>query len=528
MKKTIFLLAILFNFTFISAQIMEMDILKFVQPDINGTARYTSMAGAFGALGGDASAIKDNPAGLGVYRRSDFTATLNILTQSAKATWAGYDGKNHQYNAKFDNLSYVIAYPTWSQKTGLNTGLLYSNFSFSFNRLKNFDRNLIINGGEFEVSMSDYMAHLANNASNSNMSYENDRVAWLSVLGYDAYLINEVLNSENKKEWQPELRDGERTIPTYNLKERGSVDEYSFAWSGNISNRLYLGMSLNLQTIDYLVYSTYNENFVGANDYYFTLRNEFSMSGYGCNVKMGAIYQPADFVRLGLSFQTPTRFLMSDTYNPSIDYSLYSLALDKNGKEIGMVDGKDIRPEDNDGRLMTGFSDYKMKNPMQWNASAAYFFGKKGLLSTEYVYNALGNAMLYDTDNSTDGFERQNNNMNNVLQSMHTIKIGAEYRATDNVSLRAGLATTTTATKQDAVKEMFSNTLRTDSEFFRHTGTNYITAGIGYRERYWYFDFAYMHKQLNESFMPYDTNALEAAEVTTSNNNFVATFGFRF
>ena len=32
-----------------------------------GTARYSGMAGAMGALGGDGSAIKDNPAALGIF-----------------------------------------------------------------------------------------------------------------------------------------------------------------------------------------------------------------------------------------------------------------------------------------------------------------------------------------------------------------------------------------------------------------------------------------------------------------------------
>ena len=41
------------------------DALLLAQEDITGTSRYTGMAGAFGALGGDLSAITDNPAGAG-------------------------------------------------------------------------------------------------------------------------------------------------------------------------------------------------------------------------------------------------------------------------------------------------------------------------------------------------------------------------------------------------------------------------------------------------------------------------------
>ena len=48
------------------------DALLLAQEDITGTSRYTGMAGAFGALGGDLSAIADNPAGAGVFNFSEW------------------------------------------------------------------------------------------------------------------------------------------------------------------------------------------------------------------------------------------------------------------------------------------------------------------------------------------------------------------------------------------------------------------------------------------------------------------------
>ena len=96
MKKKILTIAIILNCSFIMAQ-TEFDALKVVQSDINGTARYMSMAGAFGALGGDASAIKDNPAGFGIYRSSEMTGTLNLMVQNSNSIWNatnGYDNLN--------------------------------------------------------------------------------------------------------------------------------------------------------------------------------------------------------------------------------------------------------------------------------------------------------------------------------------------------------------------------------------------------------------------------------------------------
>ena len=44
---------------------------------MSGSARYISMGGAFGALGGDVSAISDNPAGSSVFLNTEIGGTIN-------------------------------------------------------------------------------------------------------------------------------------------------------------------------------------------------------------------------------------------------------------------------------------------------------------------------------------------------------------------------------------------------------------------------------------------------------------------
>ena len=61
------------------------DVLKLSETEFSGTSRYMSMAGAFGALGGDASAFNINPGGIGVYRSSDISATMNLNFLSTKS-----------------------------------------------------------------------------------------------------------------------------------------------------------------------------------------------------------------------------------------------------------------------------------------------------------------------------------------------------------------------------------------------------------------------------------------------------------
>lgn len=55
-----------------------LDALPALTQQPQGTARYTAMGGAFGALGGDLTTIRQNPAGIGVYRSSELSVTAGL------------------------------------------------------------------------------------------------------------------------------------------------------------------------------------------------------------------------------------------------------------------------------------------------------------------------------------------------------------------------------------------------------------------------------------------------------------------
>lgn len=61
--------------------------------DLRGTARFMSMGGAFTALGGDISTLNQNPGGIGLYRSSDLSLTLDLEPQSITSSDGGSDLK---------------------------------------------------------------------------------------------------------------------------------------------------------------------------------------------------------------------------------------------------------------------------------------------------------------------------------------------------------------------------------------------------------------------------------------------------
>jgi hypothetical protein len=517
MKKIIIALAVLFTCSYAIAQ-TEFDALKYVQTDINGTARYMSMAGAFGALGGDASAIKDNPAGLGIYRRSELTGTFSTLMQNSTSSWNGANSGDDLYKLGFNNFSYVIAVPTYKAENG-NEGLVSSNFTIAYNRLLNFDRSISVKSAPSSSSMTHYLAGLTNGLSESDIQstsgynpFNNTNVPWLSILAYEGYLINPVSGTNN---WTSLLATNETVTPTYKLFEKGHLDEYTFGWAGNFGNKFFLGATLNLKSLNYSAYSNYSETFSGAGN--MNLKDTIVTNGSGINLKLGVIYCPTDFLRLGLSVHTPSILVLTDNYSTTLNFNTV-----KNGYISTPGDG---------------YSNYQIQTPFQLNASAAFIVGEKGLISAEYDFTNNNGTRLRSDIGDAQSFDIENDAIRNYMNNVNTIKIGGEYKLTNNFSIRAGYANSNGSTAANAAKEIRPNTLRTDLEYFRNNRTDYLTAGFGYREAGWFIDCAFMNKKLDETFYPYNSNAMSAnnpnlavspASVITTNNNLVVTLGFKF
>ena len=85
MKKYIFIILIGFSVSQLRAQEIR-DALRYAQDNINGTARFRAMSGAFGALGGDLSSINVNPAGSAIFANNQVGITLsnNTITNNSK------------------------------------------------------------------------------------------------------------------------------------------------------------------------------------------------------------------------------------------------------------------------------------------------------------------------------------------------------------------------------------------------------------------------------------------------------------
>ncbi|GHV56470.1 hemin receptor [Bacteroidia bacterium] len=440
----------------------EMDAIRLSGGDLRGTARGQAMGGAFGALGGDVTGIMINPAGLGVYRSSEINVTMALNSANLKTDWQGITNKEGTTKFNFDNVSYVGYYPTG------NVSVPVLNFAFSYNRLKNFNRRYSASAQGVGASLTDYIANITNGIARKDMEYEyrndgtliydpyNTNIPWLSTLGWQGYLINDVTDNS----YSGLLLSGETLSPRLQINEQGYIESYDFSLGTNFSDKLYLGLTVSLTDLFYHLNSSYGEEFqYGGN---IALTNYFETTGTGFQFTFGGIWRPADFLRLGIAYHSPTWYRLEDYYQ-GWAYADYE----------GIKPGTEATPDD-------AWSRYRFNSPGNWVFSAAGIIGTKAVVSVDYELKDYTGMKLMN--NEGNPYEQDNRYIKEDFRATSTLRAGLEYRFTSQFSGRVGYS---------YAQNPYENTFKDEKKEAMIIGTvphytidgdvNYYTAGIGYR-----------------------------------------------
>lgn len=459
-----------------------MDASKYANTDILGTARYMSMAGSMGALGGDPSAVLDNPAALGIYRSSELSFTLNATPSVTLATSPANAVKQNDFFFNFNQLSYVM-----SLQSGKDYGYVSSNFSFTYNRLKDFHRQTSVSAMGTS-SMTNMMADFTNGFYPSEIHEDNLYAPYLSVLGYQGYLIDPM--NPDSSFYTPYAYNTNRMA--YSGEESGRIDEYNFSYAANVGHYLYIGAGIGLQTLNYQLISNSGEMY--DNGASAILKNVFNSSGIGCNIRLGVIVRPVSWMRIGASFQTPTWYNMTDSYYAKI---------------VGEGTSADYAKVEY--QTPSSRSNYSFHSPLKAQASVGFVIGKVALINIDYQY-ANNPGMRFKGEKSDylfaePEFVYENNEIRQQSLATHTIKAGAEFRIASQFSFRAGAAYRTPNLASTASRTLLDNTTRTDMEVFADKGLFYAAGGFGYRYNGFGIDLTYAYSQQNQVFSPYQQGA---------------------
>lgn len=517
-----------------------IDAYQMSRYDLRGTARSMSMGGAFGALGGDLSVLNGNPGGIGVYRKSEIGVTMDIEMQNSLAKSQGFSNKESQTKVTMPNIGYI-----GSAYTGSDIMPIF-NWGFSYGRTASFNRRyrgtVDMNG-----SLSNYIAGYTtqeqwtgNDLVSSDANYwDRNHAPWMSILAYNSYMINPVSGTNNFKGlWQNGTTFG---VSDFDVEEKGFVDEYNIDLGGNFSDVVYWGIGVGITDIEYQrnvyyeeyldgacipVYDTNNQVVAGSptvtgQDVGFGLDSYKRITGTGVNVKAGVIVRPVNEFRIGLAFHTPTWYNLTESSFADVDYG------------YGYTTGQ-LKP-DYTGSPIESY-DWKLKTPWRMIASAAAVIGSNAIVSFDYEYRPYQQmeTKFDDGEKCTD----VNGDIKNYYKAANIIRLGAEYRVNNHISLRAGYAYESSPTgsevKNGDMMVYTSNPYDTGTmpSYTLDNSTQYITCGLGYRYKSFYADAAYVHKSRKSEFHPYTTNDYTAdpmtAEIKDNYNNIVLSIGFKF
>lgn len=494
MKKIIFAFFCLAPITALAQDIYKVESIS--SEDLAGTARYVGMGGAMNVLGADLSTMSVNPAGIGLYRRSDAKMTFDIVSNLHAKKFNGV-GRNR---LSFDQIGFV-----YSNYMG-DRGLKYLNFAFNYQKRKNFKSFIGVDNRAMpaELSQSITFANLGQLYWEGHHLFDKDKLLFdipLLDAAYQSYMIDPTIDKATDKatNWIPSKADAY----SYSRGHHGGVQQYDFNMGLNFNDRLFVGGNIALYNVNYNSAVVYSENLINkanpsaVNIYNMAATEE--IRGTGFDFKLGVIWRPieSDPLRLGLSFVSPMWCDLTSNNSLRI-ISPYV-------------------PEGSTSSTTTaGFNpweyDYVLRTPWKLNLGVASTFANCVALDLEYEYKHQGASSLRfpddDVASSANWFDSHTDlaldrQMDKYLKGIHTFRVGIEELLTPEWSLRFGYNYVTSPFKKDAFLNLYSSvgTNYADSpSIYGVTSTDYInlgathrgTFGVGYSGKHVTFDFAYI------------------------------------
>lgn len=493
MRRLLFITALVILQLNLFSQYAE-EALRYSQIYYQGTARNMAVGGAMGAMGGDFSVLSTNPGGLAIFRSNDFSISLEGFSRKVSSDYNNSMADASKSMFDISNIGYVI-----SKQIGRSgRGWKYWQLGFGMNRLNNYNTSATIIGPSNGTSKLDVYQAQANGVEYQLIEDTHGPYAFDLSPAWWTYLLDTIPGYTDLY-YIPLDSGGVMQTQTTNIK--GSNNEFLVSGSANFDDILYLGATLGLPYLRYIRESIYAES--DPDNLHSNLNNwsqteNIETTGWGVNFKIGAIVRPIDWIRIGLSFHTPTYyFSMKDKWY-TYTYANYT--------------GNDqYTAESPDGEYK-----YKLTTPMRFIGSLGFVIKEIGFISGEYEYAGYNQSKFKAKDY---GFDAENDDIQNSFKGVGNIRVGTEWRIM-MVSLRAGYA-------------LYGSPYKDELNDGQRQS---ISGGIGYRGDNFSIDFAYVRSTMNEDYYLYSYSDPEngvdiqsdVVKNTFTDQNFVLTFRYFF
>lgn len=398
------------------------DALRYSQTDLGGTARYNSMSGAFGALGGDLSAISLNPAGSTVFANNQAGISLRSFNMNNKSNYFGTKNSELENSLDFSQAGAVFVFESGEKSDWSKIAI-----GINYESTNNFD-NRVFSSGTNTNSIANYFVSYANGVNVNLLQgsyfdelYYNEQQAYLA---YDAYLIDPVSGSNTQ--YFSYIPGGANYYQENEFVSTGFNGKITFNGAVKYKDIFSVGINLNSHFVDYTQTTSFYErnDFNNTSTDYLVKRlrfnNELYTYGSGFSVQVGTIIKPTKEIRLGLAYQSPTWYKLNDETRQSL------AAVSGNVNE-------ELVPDISDPNITLIYEPYKVRTAGSISGSLAYVFAKKGMISFDYIMKNHEDIQMKPNSD----FAAENAYIASVLTNSSEYRLGAEYKIKD-LSIRGG------------------------------------------------------------------------------------------
>jgi hypothetical protein len=481
----------------------ERDALRysFLQPQ--GKARSIGFGSALGSVGGDFTSLSVNPAGIGIYRRSEITITPSLMFANTSSDYTGNNDDNSGSHFSMSNLGFVI---TKAEKGNRNRngGWTAVSFGIGLTRLADFTRNYAYEGRNITSSGSYVFEYDANKYGLSS----NHMISTPGDLGFESYLLDPVTDTFGNITYHTVVHPSANSPVSQStiIRERGGISELGLTLGGAYEDKLLIGGTLGFPIVRYERNKTFEERDMSGDDNndfnYYRYSDDLRTNGAGVNFKLGFIYKPVDNFRFGLAVHTPTYYSLTDISNLSVI-----------ANTEGTVGTQTATALENQ-------YDYHLTSPWRGVASATALFGPYGFFTFDYEYVDYGSSRVtFGSSAYEKDYQRYvNNTIKSTYQGAHNVRTGVEIRI-ENFMLRGGFG-------------YYGDPYKSSTVNGEHID---ISGGLGFRFANAFVDLGFVHHRYANSEQPYQLPnetpylgiTVPTAQLTTGANNAVLTLGFK-
>lgn len=405
------------------------DALRFGTENLQGTARFQAMGGAFGALGGDLSSLNVNPAGSAVFNNSLFTVTGSNYHTNNEARYFGDALITKENNIELNQIGGAFVF----KNTDSNSDWQKFTLAFNYDVVDNFDNEYYVTGSADDGIDTYFLEYAGGTPFGSILLQDGEFLeeAYLDIgavqgfsdqqafLGYYGGILDPESDDDNNTNYiSNSLYD--RVDQDFLRRTSGYNSKFTLNLASQYKENIYIGASLNFHNVLYTQYDQFTENGYEPNSEIqrTTFDNYLQTEGNGFSFSLGAIAKLNENVRLGGSYQSPTWYRLEDDLSQRINSDLAD-------DDINFINFN----------VVNLFESYTVKTPSKLTGSLAVIFAKDGLLSFDYGYQDFSQSELRPTNDPS--FQSVNTQISSNLGSVSTFRLGGEYRV-QQVSFRAG------------------------------------------------------------------------------------------